>query len=150
MCYRTAHHPHWGRHHARHHAGGKQHGRHHGGHHWKSRFAAQWGYPPVNVEEHDDKYVIALYAAGYDKTDFQVKLEDNMLIISVDKPENESDHYFERRRFQFKPGSFQREFELNDKIDKDGISAKYEEGILNVTLPKLPGFETIRKDVGIA
>ena len=48
------------------------------------------------------------------------------------------------------PEYFVREFELSEKIDQDGISAKYEEGILKVTLPKLPGFETVRKDIGIA
>ncbi|MCB9283569.1 MAG: Hsp20/alpha crystallin family protein [Lewinellaceae bacterium] len=138
MCNHSAHHAHWGHH----------HGGQHAGRHWKQQFA-QWGYPPVNVEELDDQYQIAIYAAGYAKTDFQVKLEGDVLIISVDKPGNEQPPFYGPRRMQFKPGSFQKRFELNSKIDKEAIHAKYEEGILTVTLPKLEGFETIRKDIGI-
>lgn len=143
MCNRAAYHSHCGKHH-------QHHSWHEAGRHWKNQFAAQWGYPPVHVEEQDDKYVISLYAAGYAKTDFQVALKDDILSISVDKPENEAAPSFERRRSEFRPGNFKREFRLNDKIDKEGISAKYEEGILAVTLPKLEGFETMRKDIGIA
>lgn len=139
MCNHSAYHPHWGKHH---------HG-HHAGRHWKQQFA-QWGYPPVNVEELDDQYEVSVYAAGYSKTDFQVKLEGDLLVIAVDKPENERDPFYGHRRMQFKPGSFQKEFRLNDKIDKEAIGAKYEEGILTVTLPKLAGFETVKKDIGIA
>ena len=140
MCHQSAYHSHWG----------KCHHGHDAGRHWKERFAAQWGYPPVNVEEEDDRYLISVYAAGYVKTDFQVVLKDNILVISVDKPGNEGPSSFEWGRNSFKPGSFKREFRLNEKIDKEGISAKYEEGILVVTLPKLAGFESQRRDIGIA
>jgi len=104
----------------------------------------------VNVEEMDDKYVVSLYAAGYVKTDFHVALKDDLLIVSADIPGAEDAPFFERRRPSFRPGSFRREFGLNDKIDREGISAKYEEGILEITLPKREGFETFRRDVGIA
>lgn len=140
MCGRTAYHSHWGRHHRHRHGGGK---------HWKRKFA-QWGYPPVNVEELDDHYRVTLYAAGYEKSDFQVKLQGDVLIIAVDKPENGSAPFMGWGRFEFQPGNFRKEFELNDKVDIDKISAKYEEGILTVTLPKREGFETVRKDIGIA
>ena len=141
MCYRTAYHSHCGKH--------QHHSRHEAGGHWKSRFAAQWGYPPGNVEEEDDRYVISLYAAGYAKTDFQVHLVDNLMTVSVDKPENEPSPSFEWRRSEFKPGSFKRVFQLNDKIDREGIHAKYEEGILILTLPKMEGFERVRRDIGV-
>lgn len=123
MCHHSAYHAHWGRH-------------HHGGKHWKQALG-QWAYPPADVEEQDDRYLINIFAAGYAKADFQVRIEGDLLLISADKPDSA-------------PGSFQKRFALNDKIDTDAISAKYEEGILTVTLPKLAGFETVRKDIGIA
>lgn len=123
MCHHSAYHPHWGRH-------------HHAGQHWKQGFG-QWAYPPAAVEEQDDRYLIKLFAAGYAKSDFQVRIEGDLLLISAVKPDEI-------------PGSFQKRFALNDKIDTDAISAKYEEGILTLTLPKLAGFETVRKDIGIA
>jgi HSP20 family protein len=123
MCHHSAYHPYWGRH-------------HHSGQHGKQGFA-QWAYPPAAVEENDDHYLIKLFAAGYAKSDFQVRIEGDLLLISADKPDEI-------------PGSFQKRFALNDKIDTGAISAKYEEGILTLTLPKLAGFETVRKDIGIA
>ena len=138
MCRARAYHSHWGKHHRRHHA--KKW--------WKQRMANAWGYPPVNVEELDDRYEITLFAAGYAKDDFKIALKDNNLSISVEAKEHEEQE-FHWRRNEFKPGGFERHFRLNEKIDKSEIGAKYEEGILKVVLPKKSGFETLRQDIEI-
>ena len=139
MCYKTAHHPHyhhWKRHHAKRRA--------------KGRFAP-WGFPPVNVEELDDHYEVLLFAAGYSKSDFQISVADNTLIIAAKRPEatDTTTDWTNWKRQEFKPRNFERYFELNDKIDKEAISAKYEDGVLRVTLPKLSGFETVRQDIEV-
>lgn len=139
MCYRSAHHPRWGRHHRKHHA--KRW--------WKNKFRNAWAYPPVSVEEFDNRYEILFYAAGYAKEDFQVGLRDNTLIVAGNKTDNEAEDHFYYRPWNFRPGNFERRFELNEKIDKEAISAKYEEGILNVTLQKLAGSETVQQDIDI-
>ena len=108
-----------------------------------------WGYPPANVEELDNRYEIRIFAAGYEKSDFQVGLQDNDLLISVKKSYSEEEQATNERRRGFIPGNFERHFQLNEKIDKNGISAKYEAGILTVALPKREGFETIRQDIDI-
>lgn len=138
MCSARMYHPKWERHHHKHHA--KRF--------WKNRFANAFNYPPVNIEELDDKYEIKLYAAGYTKADFQIDLQDNTLIVSVKK---QDDSGAERPwgRLEFKPGSFERRFELNEKIDKEGISAKYQNGVLTVTLQKLSDFETARQNIEV-
>lgn len=112
-------------------------------------FSNAWGYPPVNVEELDDRYEILLYAAGYAKSDFQVNLNDDTLTIAVEKPENDWSDWDRWDRQQFTPGSFERRFVLNEKIDKDSITAKYEEGILKITLQKKPGYERNRQDIEV-
>jgi HSP20 family protein len=143
MCGRTAYHSHWGK---QHHG----HQYHHGARkHWKSRMA-QWGYPPVNIEELNDQYVLSVYAAGYEKSDFQVKTQDDLLIIAVEKFDTESHPFMGWGHFGFKPGNFRKEFEMNDKINREAISARYEEGILTVTLPKREGYETVQQDIGVA
>ena len=140
MCYKSAYHPHWGKHHHRHH-------RHHAKkRYWKNKFTA-WAYPPVNVEEEDEQYLIRLYAAGYQKDDFQVAVEDDILVIKVQKEEQPQQDF--HKRWAFVPGNFERHFELNDKINKESINAKYEEGVLTITLPKLEGKETFRQDIDI-
>jgi HSP20 family protein len=115
----------------------------------KNMFANAWGYPPVNVEEFDDRYEIKLYAAGYAKSDFKVNLKDDTLTIAVERPENEWTDWANLDWQKFTPGGFERRFKLNEKIDKASITAKYEEGVLTVTLQKLPGFETSRQDIEV-
>lgn len=139
MCYKTAYHPRWKKHHRKHHGRG----------HWKNKFAFGGNYPPVNVEESDNQYEIQLFAAGYAKSDFKISLEDYILLIAVDKPNIEKEEGRHPRQMQFKPGSFERRFELNDKIDTTTISAKYEAGVLKVALPKLEGSETNRQAIEV-
>ena len=132
-------------------------GAHHPRHHFKRKFrkmmkrklAHHYGhFPKVNVQELDDRYELFVYAAGYSKSDFTVNLTDNTLIVAVNQIANDlSDSDW--RRQEFRPRKFERQFELNEKIDKEAISAKYEDGILKVTLEKLAGFERLRKEVEI-
>ena len=130
--------------------GGKQHWKRHAKRRWKNRFGANWGYPPVNVEELDDKYEIQVYAAGYQKNDFSLSLQDKILVVSARKAETEEEEGKSWRRKEYTPGRFERHFELNSKIDVEAISAKYENGVLTVTLPKLSGFETKRQEIEIS
>ncbi|MGB0523193.1 MAG: Hsp20/alpha crystallin family protein [Flammeovirgaceae bacterium] len=134
MC-RRAYHPHWKKQYAK---------------KWlKHKFASAWNQAPVNVKEYDDQYLLLLYAAGYAKSDFQVSLKDHTLVITVKKASHEQEDGWHWRRQEFHAGAFEREFELNEKVNKAEITAKYEEGILTVTLPKLEGFETQRQDIDI-
>ena len=64
----------------------------------KHMFANAWGYPPVNVDELDDRYEIQFYAAGYAKSDFQINLNDDTLTVAVEKPEPD---WTERDRYAY-------------------------------------------------
>lgn len=141
MCYKTGNHAHRGRPHHRHSARK---------HWWKSKMEAAFGYPPVNVKELDDQYELRLYAAGYEKADFQITLKDNTLIVAVNKEGQRDNRTSWKRGLEFQPGNFERHFELNDKIDKESISAKYENGVLLLTLQKLEGKETFRQEIEIS
>ena len=94
--------------------------------------------PSVNVKEDDDMYALEIAAPGMKKNDFKVELDNNTLKISAeieDKKEENNDP-FTRREFNYQ--SFCRTFHLPDnKVDSGKISAKYKDGILYVTLPKL-------------
>lgn len=148
MCCKTAYHPRWEKHRGHHHQ------RHHRRNHWKHKFMAAFSYPPVNVEELDERYEIHLFAAGYDKGDFKITLEGNTLRIAVEKHDTEESKgeqgfSYSKRQVHFKPGNFERYFELNDKIDTESIGAKYENGVLKVTLPKTAGAETTRQNIDV-
>lgn len=140
MCKRSAYHAKWGRHH--------RHGHGYPAKKFMARkFAQAMGQPPVNVEEQDDRYELFVYAAGYKKEDFQIHLKDNNLIVEGKQQERGEENRPNWKRREFRPVGFERWFELNEKIDKDAIKAKYENGVLQVTLPKLEGAATYRQDI---
>lgn len=93
--------------------------------------------PSVNVQETADNYEVALAVPGMNKSDFTVTLDGNLLTISSlkeRKEENDSGKYI-RREFSYQ--SFQRSFELpKDVVDDQNINARYEHGILHLTIPK--------------
>lgn len=93
--------------------------------------------PAVNVKETDDEFVIEVAAPGMNKKDFKVNFKNNVLTISSErKTENkEKDDNYTRREFSYQ--SFQRSFTVADNVVLgDKITAKYDNGILHITLPK--------------
>ena len=93
--------------------------------------------PAVNVKETNDDFVIELAAPGMEKSDFKVNFKNNVLTISSEK-KNESEEKNENyTRKEFSYQSFQRSFTVAENaVVGDKIAAKYNNGILNITLPK--------------
>lgn len=94
--------------------------------------------PAVNIRETNDNFIVEMAAPGMNKEDFKVELDGNNLVISSDKKdtyeEKEGDRCI-RREFSYQ--SFQRSFQLSkDVVDVDSIQAKYENGVLNLVIPK--------------
>ena len=94
-------------------------------------------FPAVNIKELDSSFQIELAVPGKNKNDFQIEIEEGLLTISSNVEEkNDSDNFkFTTRHFSYE--CFQRTFTLPETIDKTKIDAKYSEGVLNVSLPKL-------------
>jgi HSP20 family protein len=94
--------------------------------------------PSVNIVEHDASYIMQLAAPGLQKSDFNIRIENDYLVISTEKKtekeETGNDGKFTRREFNYT--SFKRSFQLDDNINREGISASYENGVLHITLPK--------------
>ncbi len=94
------------------------------------------GFPPVNIVEKNDFYNLQVFVPGFEKTDFSIKLEGNILTVSAEKKESTVPETEKVIRKEFSSKSFKRNFTLDEKIDAVNISAKYENGILYVGLPK--------------
>ncbi|MFA9388188.1 MAG: Hsp20/alpha crystallin family protein [Prolixibacteraceae bacterium] len=93
--------------------------------------------PAVNVKEDVDKFEIEVASPGMTKDDFKVKLENNLLSISSElrKEHKESKGNYNRKEFSYQ--SFHRSFNLPEgHIQSENITAKYENGILFIELPK--------------
>jgi len=92
--------------------------------------------PAVNVKENDKNFEIELAAPGLEKKDFNISVNNGILVISAEKTqetENKKDSYT-RREFSY--SSFSRSFTLPVNAREDDIQAKYEGGILKVTIAK--------------
>jgi HSP20 family protein len=92
--------------------------------------------PPVNIIEKEDQFQIQLSAPGLTKDKFQIQLNQNALTISYleEGSKKEEEGKFTRR--EFRNFTFKRSFTLPETIDKEGIVANYEDGILKLALPK--------------
>ena len=93
--------------------------------------------PPVNISETEDSFKVDIAAPGFDKKDFKVELDNNILNVSAerkDSNENKSENFSRREFFQ---SSFKRSFTLpENKVSESDINANYESGVLSLTLPK--------------
>lgn len=94
--------------------------------------------PAVNIKETAEAFEVEMAAPGMEKKDFKIELDGNMLSISSEKQnqeeQNEGENY-SRREFSYQ--SFYRTFHLpKDVVDADKIKAKYENGLLYLTIPK--------------
>lgn len=97
--------------------------------------------PAVNVTEDEKKFELEVAAPGFTKEQFKVKLQNNLLTIAaetksetVNEGEGEKKNYTRR---EFRYGSFKRSFRVNeDKVNSQEITARYENGILHIALPK--------------
>jgi len=92
--------------------------------------------PSVNVAEDAQGYHMELAAPGLTKDDFRISLDKDRLTISSEKESKRetADAKFTRREFNYT--TFSRSFILPKTVDKDRISAKYENGILKLLVPK--------------
>ena len=120
---------------------------------------ALWGFgspsnsviAPVNIRETVGTYEIELAAPGLCKSDFQLKIDGDTLSISFEQSNNHEtarklgDHFSEQNeekapskwiRREFTRPSFRRYFELSETIDREKVSARYDDGVLCLTLPK--------------
>ena len=94
--------------------------------------------PSVNIVEHDAHFTMQLAAPGLQKSDFNINIENDYLVISAEKQtekeETGNEGKFTRREFNY--SSFKRSFQLDENINREGIAASYENGVLSITLPK--------------
>lgn len=91
--------------------------------------------PAVNIVEHDDAFGLAFAAPGLKKEDFKIELENETLVVSAEvSTEEETKGKFARKEFNY--GSFERRFKLPKSADMQEIGATYEDGILNISIPK--------------
>lgn len=94
------------------------------------------GTPPANIVETNKEFKLDLSVPGMKRDDFKVDVENGVLTITSEKEEekNETEKNYRRREFSY--SSFMRAFSLPENTDENKINAKYDNGMLQITIPK--------------
>ena len=94
--------------------------------------------PAVNIQESDENFIVEVAAPGKSKEDFKIELDNDVLTISaedkMEKETSEKNGKYTRREFSY--STFKRAFSLPDTVDNSKISANYNNGVLEIALPK--------------
>ena len=109
----------------------------------------QGAYPKVNVYEYDDNISIVAEIPGLDKKNVTVQVEEDILTISGDK------HGFDDSggkciTRELKQSSFKRSFNLGEHLDGEDVSAKFKDGMLSISIPKVTPEKPKKKFVTIS
>lgn len=108
-----------------------------------------WNVPPVNIHETEEAYHLELVAPGLAKEDFKVNLEKGLLTISFEKKDEAENKEYKTHRREFSVTSFKRSFTVDDKVNAEGIQAKYDNGVLKLFLPKKEEVKALPKEITI-
>ncbi len=92
--------------------------------------------PAVNIKESDAQFDIEMAAPGFEKSDFKINVDNDVLTISAEKQDEKKEETKEFRRREFSYNSFSRSFTLPTNTMKDSIEAAYDKGVLNLKIPK--------------
>ena len=92
--------------------------------------------PATNILETENNYTIELAAPGLSKEAFKLEMEKNLLSV-VYEPKEEPKAEGDYLQHEFNMDAFTRSFTLPETADAENITAKYDNGILYVTIPKM-------------
>ncbi|MGB5179224.1 MAG: Hsp20/alpha crystallin family protein [Gammaproteobacteria bacterium] len=92
--------------------------------------------PAVDIQEDDNRYVLTADIPGVNRNDVEITLEEGVLTVKGERKSEtgvEEEAYRRRERIH---GTFLRQFNLPDTVDTANISAKAEDGVLKIAIPK--------------
>ena len=92
--------------------------------------------PFVDINESSDAFMVSADLPGIEKSNIEVKVEDNTLILvasrHIDKSDTKEKFHYNERRF----GTFSRSFKLPKTVKEEKITAKLDNGVLSIVIPK--------------
>ena len=92
--------------------------------------------PAVDIKEEKDSFVIVADIPGVDPKDIEVHMENGMLTIKGEKESEKKEEREGYKRVERSFGSFYRRFSLPDSADAEKITARSNNGVLEVTIGK--------------
>ncbi|MBI5893902.1 MAG: Hsp20/alpha crystallin family protein [Deltaproteobacteria bacterium] len=95
--------------------------------------------PAVDIYETDESIILKAEIPGIDKKEVSIEVKNNMLILKGERKFEKEIKEENYHRMERAYGAFQRTFTLPNIIEKENVKAKYKDGILEITLPKVKG-----------
>ena len=102
----------------------------------------------VNIYKTENSYEMLVFAPGRIRDNFHLNVKGNELTVSYLPPEGFPRPEWVRR--EYSRGAFERSFTLDETIDATKISAKYVDGVLQVSLPIVPGKESTSQEIPVS
>lgn len=90
--------------------------------------------PSVNISSDEKGFTIDVAAPGYEKKDFNIEVDEQVLTLSGEKKVEEESKKYNRKEFNY--STFKRTFNLPEDVKADKITAMYKNGVLSVVIPK--------------
>lgn len=93
-------------------------------------------FPMINTSEDVDKFKVGVFFPGGKKDNFKIKLEDNILSVEYKQSDNKN---LDAENYHFKEyveKNFTRRFKIPNEVIKNKITASYEDGVLEIQIPK--------------
>ena len=107
-------------------------------------------YPHIDISDDENNIYVEAEISGVKKEDIKITLQDNILTISGEKKntkeEKDKKNFFRSERVY---GSFTRSFTLPEDINPDSVEAKFENGILNISIQKAQPKKTAEKFIQV-
>ncbi|MFD2827753.1 Hsp20/alpha crystallin family protein [Leeuwenhoekiella polynyae] len=94
--------------------------------------------PAVNIIENEESFELAVAAPGKTKADFNIELDHDVLTISAQESK-ESEKFEDKGKYtrrEFSYSTFKRAFSLPETVNSAKINASYDNGVLNISIPK--------------
>lgn len=109
-------------------------------------FTKGWA-PMADISETKDKLIVKAELPGLEPEDIKLSLTGNLLTIQGEKKkekEEKDEQHYSLERYS---GAFQRSFRLPVEVQEDKIEAKFDKGVLTITMPKTT--KTPKKEIKI-
>ncbi len=105
--------------------------------------------PAVDISETDKSYEFEVELPGMKREDIEIEVNDGILTVKGEKREEKKEEKKGYKKIERSYGKFERSFSLPQYIDEKNISAKFENGLLNVSIPKSPEAKTSSRKIEI-
>lgn len=105
--------------------------------------------PSIDVSEKDGEIVVSAEVPGIDPKDIDISIDDNRLVISGEKSQEDEERGKNYYRVERSYGSFSRSFSLPSNADVENIKASSRDGVLSVRIPKREDDESKRVEIEV-